>query len=94
VKAFQALFATSNRATALGTADVVISAVPSRTFELVHGDEIREGAICVDVAEYTNFDKSVLHRSSVFVPRVGPLTIAMATRNLARLATMRPSVVR
>jgi methylenetetrahydrofolate dehydrogenase (NADP+)/methenyltetrahydrofolate cyclohydrolase len=80
-----------DRATALATADVVISAVPSKTFELVRGDEIREGAICVDVAEYTNFDKSVLHRASVFVPRVGPLTIAMATRNLTRLVTMHPN---
>jgi 5,10-methylene-tetrahydrofolate dehydrogenase/methenyl tetrahydrofolate cyclohydrolase len=83
-----------DRATALATADVVISAVPSKTFELVHGDEIREGAICIDVAEYTNFDKSVLHRASVFVPRVGPLTVAMATRNLTRLATMHPNIAR
>ena len=78
-----------DRATALATADVVISAVPSKTFDLVRGDEIREGAICVDVAHYTNFDKSALERASVFVPRVGPLTIAMATRNLTRLATIR-----
>jgi 5,10-methylene-tetrahydrofolate dehydrogenase/methenyl tetrahydrofolate cyclohydrolase len=83
-----------DRATALATADIVISAVPSRTFELVHGNEIREGAICVDVAEYTNFDKSVLQRASVFVPRVGPLTIAMATRNLIRRAMMRPNATR
>jgi 5,10-methylene-tetrahydrofolate dehydrogenase/methenyl tetrahydrofolate cyclohydrolase len=83
-----------DRATALATADIIISAVPSKTFELVRGDEIREGAICVDVAEYTNFDKSVLHRASVFVPRVGPLTIAMATRNLTRLAMMRPDATR
>lgn len=78
-----------DRATALRVADVVISAVPSREFRLVTGDEIREGAICVDVAEYTNFDKSVLERASVFVPRVGPLTIAMATRNLTRLVPVR-----
>lgn len=79
-----------DRATALASADVVISAVPSPTFERVRGDEIREGAICVDVAEHTNFDDSILQRASVFVPRVGPLTIAMATRNLTRLAAMRP----
>lgn len=78
-----------DRATALAAADVVISAVPSHDFELVRGDEIREGAICVDVAEYTNFDESILERASVFVPRVGPLTIAMAMRNLTRLAAMR-----
>jgi len=76
-------------AEALAAADVVISAVPSKDFELVRGEEIREGAICVDVAEYTNFDESVQERAGVFVPRVGPLTIAMAMRNLVRLAAMR-----
>lgn len=78
-----------DRASALAAADVVISAVPSPAFERVRGDEIREGAICVDVAEYTNFDESILQRASVFVPRVGPLTIAMAMRNLIRLAALR-----
>jgi methylenetetrahydrofolate dehydrogenase (NADP+)/methenyltetrahydrofolate cyclohydrolase len=77
------------RAQALAAADVVISAVPSKSFELVRGDEIREGAICVDVAEFTNFDESVKQRASVFVPRVGPLTIAMAARNLTRLAAVK-----
>jgi methylenetetrahydrofolate dehydrogenase (NADP+)/methenyltetrahydrofolate cyclohydrolase len=77
------------RAAALAAADVVISAVPSKDFELVRGDEIREGAICVDVAEFANFDDSVMERASVFVPRVGPLTIAMAMRNLVRLSAVR-----
>ncbi|MFP3466378.1 bifunctional methylenetetrahydrofolate dehydrogenase/methenyltetrahydrofolate cyclohydrolase [Leifsonia sp. SIMBA_070] len=78
-----------DRAGALASADIVISAVPSRDFELIRGDEIREGAICVDVAEFTNFDQSVLERASVFVPRVGPLTVAMAARNLPRLLRLR-----
>ncbi|GAB3578941.1 bifunctional methylenetetrahydrofolate dehydrogenase/methenyltetrahydrofolate cyclohydrolase [Leifsonia lichenia] len=75
-----------DRAAALADADVVISAVPSRDFELIRGDEIREGAICVDVAEFTNFAESAKERAGVFVPRVGPLTVAMAARNLIRLA--------
>lgn len=78
-----------SRTDALAAADVVISAVPSKDFELIRGEEIRAGTICVDVAEYTNFDASVRERASAFVPRVGPLTIAMATRNLTRLVTMR-----
>lgn len=78
-----------DRATALAAADVVISAVPSRDFELIRGDEIRAGAICVDVAEFTNFAESAKERAGVFVPRVGPLTIAMAARNLTRLALIR-----
>ena len=80
-----------DRATALATADVIISAVPSRDFELIRGDEIRAGAICVDVAEFTNFAESAKERAGVFVPRVGPLTIAMAARNLVRLAVIRDS---
>lgn len=78
-----------DRATALAAADVVISAVPSRDFELVRGDEMREGVVCIDVAGCPNFDASVTDRASVFVPRVGPLTIAMAARNLVRLASAR-----
>jgi 5,10-methylene-tetrahydrofolate dehydrogenase/methenyl tetrahydrofolate cyclohydrolase len=76
---------TVSRSAALAMADAVISAVPSANFEHVRGDEIRAGAICVNVSEYANFDDSILERASVFVPRVGPLTIAMATRNLTRL---------
>ncbi|HEU0256872.1 MAG TPA: bifunctional methylenetetrahydrofolate dehydrogenase/methenyltetrahydrofolate cyclohydrolase [Microbacteriaceae bacterium] len=83
-----------DRETALAGADVVISAVPSQEFDLIRGDEIRAGAICVDVAEYTNFDKSVLDRAGVFVPRVGPLTIAMAMRNLTRLAAVKSPLPR
>lgn len=75
-----------NRAEALAQADAVISAVPSASFDLVRGEEIRAGAICVDVAEFTNFAPSVLDRAGAFVPRVGPLTITMAMRNLVRLA--------
>lgn len=78
-----------DRASALAASDVVISAVPSRDFEPIRGDEIRPGAICVDVAEFTNFDPSVRERASVFIPRVGPMTIAMAGRNLTRLAALR-----
>lgn len=78
-----------DRRAALAQADVVISAVPSRDFELVRGEEVKEGAICVDVAEYTNFAPSVQEAARVFVPRVGPLTIAMAARNLVRLASAR-----
>jgi methylenetetrahydrofolate dehydrogenase (NADP+)/methenyltetrahydrofolate cyclohydrolase len=80
-----------DRATALANSEVVISAVPSKDFELIRGDELRPGAICVDVAEFTNFAESAKERASVFVPRVGPLTIAMAARNLVRLAVLKPT---
>lgn len=78
-----------DRRAALAASDVVISAVPSRDFDLVRAEELKDGAVCVDVAELTNFDPSVRERASVFVPRVGPLTVAMAARNLVRLASAR-----
>ncbi|MGQ7296915.1 bifunctional methylenetetrahydrofolate dehydrogenase/methenyltetrahydrofolate cyclohydrolase [Quadrisphaera sp. KR29] len=78
-----------DRRAALAASDVVISAVPSRDFELVRAEELKEGAVCVDVAEIANFDASVRERARVVVPRVGPLTVAMAARNLVRLASAR-----
>lgn len=78
----------ATRAESLAAADVVITGVPSPDFERVRGDEIREGAICVNVSELENFDASILDRASVFVPRVGPLTVTMAMRNLVRLSAL------
>ncbi|MFT4235387.1 MAG: bifunctional methylenetetrahydrofolate dehydrogenase/methenyltetrahydrofolate cyclohydrolase [Microbacterium sp.] len=78
----------ATRAEALAAADVVITGVPSPSFERVRGDEIKPAAICVNFASVENFDDSILEVASVFVPRVGPLTVAMAMRNLTRLATM------
>lgn len=77
------------RAEALREADVVITGVPSRDFPLVTAAEIKAGAICVNFSEFRNFDESVLEVASAFVPRVGPMTVAMATRNLVRLTALR-----
>jgi 5,10-methylene-tetrahydrofolate dehydrogenase/methenyl tetrahydrofolate cyclohydrolase len=79
-----------DRAAALAAADVVITGVPSREFPLVTGAEIRPGAICVNFSQLRNFDDSVLEVASAFVPRVGPMTVAMAVRNLVRLTALRP----
>ncbi|GAA1882049.1 bifunctional methylenetetrahydrofolate dehydrogenase/methenyltetrahydrofolate cyclohydrolase [Lapillicoccus jejuensis] len=74
------------RARALARADVVVTGVPSRDFPLVTADEIRDGAICVNFSQFRNFDESVLEKASAFIPRVGPMTVTMAMRNLVRLA--------
>ena len=74
------------RAQALARADVVVTGVPSRDFALVRADEIKDGAICVNFSQFKNFDESVLGRASAFIPRVGPMTVTMAMRNLVRLA--------
>ena len=61
------------------------SAVPAAAFEPITGAELKPGALLVNVAERRNFDDSAMEVASAFVPRVGPLTVTMATRNLVRL---------
>ncbi|MEN8672179.1 bifunctional methylenetetrahydrofolate dehydrogenase/methenyltetrahydrofolate cyclohydrolase [Nocardioides sp.] len=77
-----------DRRSALARADVVITGVPSRSFPLVGADEIAPGAICVNFSQFRNFDDSVHDKASVFIPRVGPMTVTMAMRNLVRLAAL------
>jgi methylenetetrahydrofolate dehydrogenase (NADP+) / methenyltetrahydrofolate cyclohydrolase len=76
---------TLDRRAALARADIVVTGVPSRAFELVKADEIREGAICVNFSTFKNFADDVPERAGTFVPRVGPLTVTMALRNTVRL---------
>jgi 5,10-methylene-tetrahydrofolate dehydrogenase/methenyl tetrahydrofolate cyclohydrolase len=78
-----------DRAQALREADVVITGVPSQRFPLVTAAEIKPGAICVNFSQFRNFDESILDVASAFVPRVGPMTVAMANKNLLRLTAMR-----
>ena len=73
------------RREALARADVVITGVPSRAFPLVRPDEIRAGAVCANFSTLKNFDDAVLEKASVFVPRVGPMTVTMALRNTLRM---------
>ncbi len=74
-----------SRAEALADADVIVTGVPSRAFPLVHADEIKPGAICLNFSTLRNFDDSIQAKASVFVPRVGPMTVTMALRNTLRL---------
>lgn len=76
---------TIDRASALGAADIVVTGVPSREFSRVRAAEIKEGAICLNFSTFKNFDDDAVERASVFVPRVGPMTVTMALRNTLRL---------
>jgi 5,10-methylene-tetrahydrofolate dehydrogenase/methenyl tetrahydrofolate cyclohydrolase len=75
----------ATRAEALARADVVITGVPSRAFPLVRAAELKPGVTCVNFSTLRNFDPDVLEMASVFVPRVGPMTVTMALRNTLRL---------
>ncbi len=73
------------REAALAQADIVITGVPSRSFPLVQAAEIRPGALCINFSTLKNFAPEILEKASTFVPRVGPMTVAMALRNTLRL---------
>lgn len=73
------------RAEALAGADIVITGVPSRQFPLVRASELREGVVCVNFSTLKNFADDIEEKASVFIPRVGPMTVTMALRNTLRL---------
>ena len=76
---------TATRSQALAESDIVITGVPSRDFELVRKDEVREGAVCLNFSTYKNMEDAILDRARAFLPRVGPITVAMLLRNTLRL---------
>lgn len=74
-----------DRAAALAQADIVISGVPNRAFPLISARELKAGATCLNFSTLKNFSDDVPEKASVFVPRVGPMTVTMALRNSLRL---------
>jgi methylenetetrahydrofolate dehydrogenase (NADP+)/methenyltetrahydrofolate cyclohydrolase len=76
---------TLDRAAALAAADIVITGVPSRSFPLVAAREIKAGAVCLNFSTLKNFDPDIVDKASVWIPRVGPMTVTMALRNTLRL---------
>lgn len=73
------------RAEALAESDIVVTGVPSKHFELVHGSELRQGALCINFSTYKNFADDIQGKAGSFVPRVGPMTVTMVIRNALRL---------
>ena len=75
----------ATRAEALAASDIIVTGVPSRAFPLVSAAEIKAGAICVNFSTMKNFADDVPAKAAAFIPRVGPMTVAMALRNTLRL---------
>lgn len=75
------------RAQALQQADYVITGVPDARFPPIAGQELREESVCVNFSSIENFEKDVAQHVRTFVPRVGPMTVAMCMRNTVRLFT-------
>lgn len=75
----------TDRAAALASADVIVTGVPSRAFQRIGKGEIKPGAVCVNFSTFANFEEDIIETASVFIPRVGPMTVTMALRNTLRL---------
>lgn len=74
-----------DRTRALAEADIIVTGVPSPSFDLIRGEEIRAGSVCVNFSTYRNFASDIEGKAGAFVPRVGPMTVTMALRNALRL---------
>jgi len=74
-----------DRRAALADADIVVTGVPTRSFERIAARELRPGVVCVNFSTFANFENDARDTARVFVPRVGPMTVTMALRNTLRL---------
>ena len=74
-----------DRATALAESDVVITGVPSREFEKIRADELKDGVTCVNFSHFNNLADDVDQKAKDVLIRVGPVTVAMLLRNTLRL---------
>jgi len=74
-----------SRAEALRQADIVITGVPDTDFVRIGSAEIKADAICLNISSIANFEEDVDSPARIFIPRVGPVTVAMCMRNSLRL---------
>lgn len=74
-----------SREQALQEADIIITGVPSKQFEKIKAHEIKPGAICLNFSYVQNFEDDAKQAASIYIPRVGTLTVAMCLRNALRL---------
>jgi len=73
------------REEALSQSDIVITGVPSPHFEKVRAEELKPGAICLNFSYIQNFEPEAKEAASLYIPRVGPMTVAMCMRNALQL---------
>ena len=73
------------RRVALNTSNAVITGVPCKTFNPIQPSEIDRSTVCLNFSTIKNFTPGCEHYVDTFIPRVGPVTIAMCMRNTLRL---------
>lgn len=74
-----------SRAEALAKSDIVITGVPSAGFPLIQAEEISERCVGLNFSTLKNFSEAARDKVRLFIPRVGPVTVAMCLRNTLRL---------
>ncbi len=74
-----------SRAAALAQSDIVVTGVPHQTFDKIRPDEIRRGTICINFSSVNNFANGIADHTNFYIPRIGPMTVAMCMRNTLRL---------
>jgi methylenetetrahydrofolate dehydrogenase (NADP+)/methenyltetrahydrofolate cyclohydrolase len=74
-----------SRRDALKESDMVITGVPSKAFPKIEADELSPHTICLNFATIKNFTPEAEAAAELFIPRVGPATVAMCMRNTLRL---------
>jgi len=73
------------RKEALAQSDIVITGVPSKSFEKVRAEELKPGAVCLNFSSIQNFEQDAREAAAIYIPRVGPMTVAMCMRNALQL---------
>ena len=74
-----------DRRSALAQSDIIITGVPGSGFALVKREEVPSNSVCVNFSSEKNFNEDVESHVRTFIPRVGPMTVAMCMRNTIRL---------
>ena len=74
-----------SRSAALAISDIVITGVPSEHFEKIRCDEILPDTVCLNFSSVPNFADDIARHTNIFIPKVGPMTVAMCMRNTVRL---------
>lgn len=74
-----------DRRSALAQSDIIITGVPDSSFALVKREEVPSNSVCVNFSSEKNFNEDVKSHVRTFIPRVGPMTVAMCMRNTIRL---------
>jgi methylenetetrahydrofolate dehydrogenase (NADP+)/methenyltetrahydrofolate cyclohydrolase len=73
------------RKEALARSDIVITGVPHKSFDKIRSEEIRPGTVCVNFSTWPNFADDISEHTDIYIPKVGPMTVAMCMRNTLRL---------